>query len=445
MAESVNDRKIFSLLEVTMSIRKTISERYKSTFWVKAEMNKLNLYTHSGHCYPDLVEKNGEKVVAEMRAVLWKNDYLRINENFLATLKEPLKNGITILFCAAITYDPVYGLSLNIVDIDPVFSLGELEKEKLETIDRLKKEGIYDANKRLKLPLLPQRIAIISVETSKGFSDFLKVIEHNHWGYKFFGFLFPALLQGDRSVGSILNQLKRIKKVKHHFDIVVIIRGGGGDVGLSSYNNYLLAKEVAEFPIPVLTGIGHSTNETVVEMIAYRNAITPTELADFLLQEFHNFSVPLHDAEEVIVERAQRILEDERTEFHNTIRYLRSVTTNRIMHHKNGLREVSNGAVRYPEFLVLREKEKITRLGDHLGKGFSSFANQEKLRLANVEKQIEILNPMNVIRRGFTMTLKNGKAVKSIDDVKTGDKLSVITTNGTINTTVDSIDKSDQE
>jgi exodeoxyribonuclease VII large subunit len=444
MAESVNDRKIFSLLEVTLSIRKTISERYKSTFWVKAEMNKLNLYTHSGHCYPDLVEKNGEKVVAEMRAVLWKNDYLRINENFLATLKEPLKNGITILFCAAVTYDPVYGLSLNIIDIDPVFSLGELEKEKLETIDKLRKEGIYDANKRLKMPLLPQRIAIISVETSKGFSDFLKVIEHNHWGYKFFGFLFPALLQGDRSVASILNQLRRIKKVKHHFDIVVIIRGGGGDVGLSSYNNYLLAKEVAEFPIPVLTGIGHSTNETVVEMIAYRNAITPTELADFLLQEFHNFSVPLHDAEELIVERAQRILEDEKSEFHNTIRYLRSVTTNRIMHHKNELRAVSNDIVRYPEFQLLREREKIVQLGAHLGKGFSSFATQEKLKLVNIEKQVGILDPMNVVRRGFTITLKNGKAVKSVNDVKNGDKLSVITSNGTIHTTVDSIEKSDQ-
>lgn len=444
MAESVNDRKIFSLLEVTMSIRRTITERYKSTFWVKAEMNKLNLYTHSGHCYPDLVEKNGEKVVAEMRAVLWKNDYLRINEKFLATLKEPLKNGITILFCAAITYDPVYGLSLNILDIDPVFSLGELEREKLQTIDRLKKEGIFDANKRLKMPLLPQRIAIISVETSKGFSDFLKVIEHNHWGYKFFGFLFPALLQGDRSVGSILNQLKRIKKVKHHFDIVAIIRGGGGDVGLSSYNNYLLAKEVAEFPIPVLTGIGHSTNETVVEMIAYRNAITPTELADFLIQEFHNFSVPLHRAEELIVERAQRMLEDERSAFHNTIRYLRSVTTNRIMHHKNELRAVSSGVTRYPDFLLLREKEKIARLGVHLGKGFNQCASREKLRIANIEKQVEILDPMNVIRRGFTMALKNGKAIKSVDDIKQGDKLSVITSDGTINTTVDAIEKNDQ-
>jgi exodeoxyribonuclease VII large subunit len=444
MAESVNDRKIFSLLEVTLSIRKTIAERYKSTFWVKAEMNKLNLYTHSGHCYPDLVEKNGEKVVAQIRANLWKTDYLRINENFLATLKEPLKDGITILFCAAITYDPVYGLSLNIVDIDPVFSLGELEKEKLETIDKLKKEGIFDANKKLRMPLLPQRIAIISVETSKGFSDFLKVIEQNHWGYKFFGFLFPALLQGDRSVGSILHQLNRIKKVKHHFDIVVIIRGGGGDVGLSSYNNYLLAKEVASFPIPVLTGIGHSTNETVVEMIAYRNAITPTELADFLLQEFHNFSVPLHDAEKLIVERAQRILDDERSEFVNTIRYLRSVTTNRIMHHKNELRAVSNGVVRYPEFQLLREKEKITRLGAQLNKGFSSFATKEKLKVINIEKQVQILDPMNVVRRGFTMTLKNGKTIKSVNDVNSGDKLSIITSNGTINTTVDSIEKSDQ-
>ena len=210
MSEIINDKKVFSLLEVTLSIKKTIYERYQSSFWVKAEMNKLNHYSYSGHCYPELVEKIDGKVVAQMKTILWKDDFLRVNSNFIKTLKEPLKDGINILFNAAVLFDPVHGLSLRIIDIDPVFSLGELEREKLETIGKLRKEGIFHSNKQLSMPLLPQRIALISVETSKGYADFLKIISNNSWGYRFFCFLFPALLQGDRSVDSILYQLRRI-------------------------------------------------------------------------------------------------------------------------------------------------------------------------------------------------------------------------------------------
>ena len=147
MSENVNDKKVYSLTEVTLSIQKTIADRYKSSFWVKAEMNKLNHYSHSGHCYPDLVEKTNGKVIAQMKANLWKSDFDRINQNFLKILKEPLKDGIKILFCATICFDPSHGLSLRIADIDPSFSLGELEREKLDTIERLKKEGIFHANK----------------------------------------------------------------------------------------------------------------------------------------------------------------------------------------------------------------------------------------------------------------------------------------------------------
>jgi len=166
---------------------------------VKAEMNKLNLYPSSGHCYPDLVEKKEGKVIAEIKANIWRDDYQRINNNFLNVLKEPLKSGINILFCAKITYDPANGLRLRIIDIDPSYSLGNLEKEKLETIDKLKLEGIYNTNRTLQLALLPKRIAIISVQTSKGYSDFIQIIETNPWGYNLFHMLFPALLQGARA------------------------------------------------------------------------------------------------------------------------------------------------------------------------------------------------------------------------------------------------------
>lgn len=175
MPEQIQDRTIFSLLEVTRSIQKTLADRYQSLYWIKAEMNKLNHYTHSGHCYPELVEKKEGKVVAEIRSVLWKADYQRINQQFLKLLNEPLREGITILFQAGISYDPLYGLSLKIVDIDPTFVLGELEKEKIESIRRLQEEGIYDANKKLPFPTVPKRLAIVSVETSKGLSDFLRL------------------------------------------------------------------------------------------------------------------------------------------------------------------------------------------------------------------------------------------------------------------------------
>ena len=176
MPEIIDDKRIFSLLEVTVSVQKALAERYKSSFWVKAEMNKLNHYPHSGHCYPELVEKVDGKVVAQIKANLWKDDFLRINRNFMGVLHAPLKDGIRILFCARIAFDPVHGLALRITDIDPVFSLGELEREKQASIDMLKKEGIFQRNKSLQFPLVPKRMAVISVQTSKGYADFSKVI-----------------------------------------------------------------------------------------------------------------------------------------------------------------------------------------------------------------------------------------------------------------------------
>src|SRR5450432_2139952 len=186
MPEIVNDKSVFTLLEVTKSIRKTLSERYKESYWIRAELNKLNYYKQSGHCFPELVEKQEGRVLAQMKATIWKDDFIVIDREFQRVLKEPLKDGIKILFLAAISFDPTHGLALRIMDIDPAYTLGDLEKEKQETIERLKKENLYDKNKGLRLALLPKRIAVISVESSKGYADFIKVIEGNVQGYRFF-------------------------------------------------------------------------------------------------------------------------------------------------------------------------------------------------------------------------------------------------------------------
>jgi exodeoxyribonuclease VII large subunit len=468
MAEAYDDRKIFSLLDVTRSIQRTLADRYSSAFWVKAEMNKLNHYSHSGHCYPDLVEKKDGKVIAQLRSSLWKDDFRRVNQRFLNVLKEPLKDGINILFQASIQFDPIHGLSLRIIDIDPVFSLGELEREKQESIVKLNEEGIFNLNKSTKLPLLPQRIAVISVETSKGYADYLKVIDKNPWGYKFFNVLFPSLLQGEKSVGSILAQLNRIKKIVKHFDAVAIIRGGGGDVGLSSYNNYQLAKEVAKFPIPVITGIGHSTNETVVEMVAYKNAITPTELADFLLQKFHDFSVPVRRAEEIIVERAQRLIQDEKTKLQHTMRYFQSMTHNRLLINKHALEGYTKSLIQQSKFRLAKEvgkledtlrqlskmsREELTQRREDVSGSQSEllsviqiFIEQKRLSLQHAERNVQILDPVNILKRGFSITLNStGRAVTDASELKQGESVITRLAHGTIESTVNTIKESDDE
>jgi exodeoxyribonuclease VII large subunit len=467
MPKQIHDKKVFSLLEVTKSIQKTLSERYTNAFWVMAEMNKLNHYKHSGHCYPELVEKQDGKVIAQLKSILWKTDYLNANDKFLKVLKEPLKDGIKILFLAKICFDPGYGLALNILEIDPHYTLGDLEREKKETIQKLQDEGIITKNKTLLLPALPQRLAIISVETSKGYADFMKVLNDNPWQYKFFTMLFPALLQGEKAVEDIVRQLRRIKKVTEHFDAVAIIRGGGGDVGLSCYNHYSLGREIALFPIPVLTGIGHATNETVAEMISYSNQITPTKLAEFLLQKFHNFSIPVQKAEETIRDKSLRIIREENALFLNISRLFKSVSGNSINQFKNAIVHESQSLLHHSSYILRRERSGLQTLTADLRKDSKVHLRQTSMLLTqnqkemvkrvpgileskhqalkNIEKNIHNMSPESVLKRGYSITLLNGRAVKNVDTLKKGDTIQTRVSGGVIESTVQNINQSDKD
>lgn len=463
MSEEIGNKKVFSLFEVLRSIQSTITNRYGSAFWVKAEMNKLNFYQHSGHCYPDLVEKQDGKVIAQQRATLWRPDYERINQNFVKILKEPLKDGIKILFLARVTFDPIHGLSLWIQDIDPSYTLGDLEKEKQLSIQKLKEEGIFNRNKQLKLALLPKRIAVISVETSKGYSDFKSVIDDNGWGYRFFYMLFPSLLQGDKAAAQIISQLNRIKKVSHHFDAAAIIRGGGGDVGLSCYNDYLLAREIATFPLPVLTGIGHSTNETVAEMAAFSNNITPTKLAEFLIQKFHDFSVPVQKASDRIKEIPIRILTDEKSKLDSTFKIFRSTVQNHTDGHKNALDRLSIGIQKDSLTMLSRSRILISGMiqkceislknrirNEHselygtevkLAEKSLGLIKEQNQRIEFIQKNIDNMSPQNVLKRGYSISLLNGKSVSDSSKVKKGDTIETLLFDGKIISEVKSTKK----
>ena len=437
-----NTPKIFTLQQVVSSIRKTIDERYKQLYWVKAEMHKLNQFA-SGHCFPELLQKEDGKIVAQISGSIWKHNFDRINANFIKVVKEPLKEDTTLLLQVKVSFHEMYGLSLQIMDIDPNYALGELQKERQETLKKLQKDGLINANQQLDFPTLPKRVAIISADSSKGLSDFMNVIENNDWGYQFFTMLFPAYLQGDNASSSIREQLKRIERVKHHFDIVVIVRGGGGEVGLSCYNNYDLCKSIASFPLPILTGIGHSTNLTVAEMISFRNAITPTELGDFLLQAFHNFSVPVKDAIKRLKISASTITSEANLQLKNESKLFRSVvkqgvSTNKqvlkaslkdlsnnlkfeFLNQKNSIRQNEQGVYRGAKFLLSDQKNELNKMQNLVPQRTNSLLLSEKNKVESLAQSIRLMDPINVLKRGFSITLINGKTIGETNKVKKGD------------------------
>jgi exodeoxyribonuclease VII large subunit len=441
MPETYNNKPVFTLLDVTRSIQKTITERYKTPVWIKAELNKLNYYKQSGHCFPELVEKQEGRVLAQMKGTIWKDDFILINSEFQHVLHEPLKDGVKILFLATISFDPTHGLALRIMDIDPSFTLGDLEREKQETIQRLKNENLYDKNRELRLPLLPQRMAIISVETSKGYADFIKIIRSNAYGYRFFHMLFPSLLQGEKAVASMMAQLNRIRKVKDHFDLVAIVRGGGDDIGLSCYNDYRLARAIAEFPLPVLTGIGHSTNETVCEMISYSNAITPTKLAEWLLQKFHDFREPVDAANKTITDKSLRLISEQKTRFRSEVKLFRSVTVNMLERRRNDMKIQTRSLLQQSVFRFKNEKVHLTQFQNRIPGAANILLKSRGIELEHIRKQIKNMSPENVLQRGYSITLLNGKAIKNFEEVQPGETIKTTIFEGNITSIVQSTHK----
>ncbi len=442
MTETNNNRKIFSLLEISTGISRVIRKAFPDYYWIKAEIAKLNYYPKSGHCYPDLVEKHNGLVQAQMRANIWSGNFQKINRKFMEITGEPLKDGLKILFLGKVTFHEHYGLALNILDVEPSFTLGEMAREKQLTIEKLKAEGLLDENKKRHMPLLPKKVAVISVETSKGYHDFKGILENNPWGYRFGLTLFPALLQGDGAVGSIVGQFQAIATRKEEFDVVAVIRGGGGDVGLNAYDNYHLARTVALCPLPVITGIGHSTNLTVVQMVAFANKITPTEAAHFLIQQFHNFSVRIKEAEEKMAFKARDILSLQKQHFLQNMHLFEIHTRNLLNRHLTHWNYLSKHLEQAGKHILEKEKEKLQNQARHfqyqpkrklaihrerlqtVEKRFALNARQVLVnasgKLEFLESKINLLKPENVLKKGYSISMIGDNLLRSANDAATG-------------------------
>jgi exodeoxyribonuclease VII large subunit len=442
-------KEVFTLKQVAQSIRKTLESRYERTYWVKAEIYKMNLFP-SGHAFPELVQRTDGKIVANLSGVIWKTNYGRISKQFEATVKEPFSEGKEVLMLVKITFSEVYGLSLHVTDIDPSYSLGALHKLKLETIDALNKLGILQKNQSLRLSL-PKRIAVISAESSKGLSDFMQVLSGSSFGIS--TFLFNATVQGDQAIESILKAFNKIEQVRQYFDAVVIVRGGGAEVGMSCYDDFKLCKRIAEFPLPVLCGIGHSTNLTVAEMVAYSHAITPSVLAADLLQEFELKLLEL-DAICANLKQAQnRLVTDTKNTFHQTVSKINGVTKWRFERINNQLSTIEQRSIQETKHILSFHKQYIstspiaiqtlvkkshqiehhrrTMLQQQLTFTMNLMVDKNAAIIESLEKQIHLMSPSAVLARGFAIARSNGKAILSKTELHPGSMIQIELSDGT--------------
>ncbi|MFO7655719.1 MAG: exodeoxyribonuclease VII large subunit [Bacteroidales bacterium] len=435
-----------SLCELNLLIKNVIRQGLEPAYWVVGEISELKINA-SGHCYLELIEKNNktDSLKARARATIWSSTFRMIKPYFESTTGTALSSGIKILVRATVEFHEIYGLSLNIIDIEPTFTIGELARQKQLIITRLTEEGVVDMNKYLEMPRLPRRIAVISSKTAAGFGDFTDQLQNNEYGFKFYLKLFPAFMQGEETEHSIISALEQIHRHDKYFDVAVIIRGGGSQADLASFNNYRLALHIAQFPMPVVTGIGHEQDETVCDIVAHTSLKTPTAVAEFLISKFLDEDEMLKEMTIAMSEMVHEKLAGESEKFIKTgIRFSMSVkkviSVHNISLEKNlsslgfiGRKQIEKNFQRMVEKTnIIRSavKGKIKHSGFVLGTFIKMAKTTSRSRLSYLgmnlgllEERNLYLNPSEILKRGYSITRHNNKVVKDASVLMEGDLL----------------------
>ncbi len=406
-------RTAYTLYELNSVIKAEIADSFPGTCWVTAEIADAK-YNQRGHCYLDLVEKEDDRTIAQIKATIWAYEYRKLAYKFEAATGETLKAGMKILLLASVGFHEVYGLSLNIRDIDPTYTMGDMARRKREVIERLRKEEIIDLNKRLSLPLVPQRIAVLSSPTAAGYGDFSDQLDNNPQGYRFIHILFPALMQGQGAEKSIISALDGIREKRHLFDVVVVIRGGGSVVDLNCFDGYPLASHIAKFPLPVITGIGHEKDDTVVDLTAHTRMKTPTAVAEFLISGVRSFDERIMEIRNRIATFPDRLLKDEQHRLHSLGQKLRFL----------------------PLRLTAAVENRLPVLEGGLTAAVSRLMRKEEERLQRIEQAVRLLDPANVLKRGYSISRHKGKVLKNASSVRKGDVVETTLYNGSITSVV---------
>lgn len=430
-----------SVVQLTSTIQQVLEKELEPLIWVVGELADFR-QAPQGHVYFELVEKEGNQVHAKIRANLWQFTFRTVAAKFESVTGTTLKSGMKVLAQVSVTYHPVYGLSLNVKDIDPSFSLGERARIRQETVNRLTEEGKLRSNAQVQLPPVIQRIAVISSSTAAGYGDFINQIDENPSGYKIYHRLFPSLMQGNEAVPQLLAAMDHVAKeaAKLHLDALVILRGGGAQLDLDCFDDYTLGLKIAEFPLPVFTGIGHERDETIADLVAHTRLKTPTAVAEFILSSYREFEDQLGIA-------AQRLDWITRSKFKEEERLLQSLgfrlqgeAKQLLSRGEERVRTCSSRIFLTAKSLGKQELVTLSQKGELLKKESQRYLKQQMDRVSQLELQSRQLNPASLLEKGYTRTEKEGIPIHKIR-VTPGDQLITFTATQKISSTVQTLNK----
>lgn len=390
----------FSLTELNQQVRDVIRVQLPETYWVRAETSDVRR-NQNGHCYLEFIEKesNGQNIIARARGVIWSNTFSLLSAYFEQETGQAFASGLSVLVRVSVEFHELYGYSLSVVDIDPTYTIGEIARNRQLILQQLEEEGVLTLNKELELPELTNRIAVISSPTAAGYEDFCNQLDDNPYGFIFYHKLFPAIMQGDRTEQSIIDALDKIFEHKELFDAVVIIRGGGASSDLSSFDSYLLATNCAQFPLPIISGIGHERDVTVIDAVAHTRVKTPTAAAEFLISKVYDSASELTSLEQRLFEEANLM----------------------IQHEQQWLAERSKNMIHASNIFIRDELALIQQWSAILKHGSEKLMLSEKHFMGGKAQYISMVSPENILKRGYSLTLKDGKIVKSIKQLSADD------------------------
>ena len=408
----------YTLRQLNLLVREAIEDALPDEYWVEAELSECR--ENSGHCYMELIEKDerSNTPVARASAKCWRQTWMMVKPYFERTTGQPLRAGMKVLLRFYAQFHETYGFSWIVSDIDPTYTLGDMARKRQEIIRQLKEEGVFDLQRELRIPTFAKRIAVISAQNAAGYGDFCRQLEDNEYGFRFEVTLFPAIMQGEQVEQSVISALNQIYNLHSplNFDVVVIIRGGGATADLSGFDTLALAENVAQFPLPVITGIGHDRDESILDMVANTRVKTPTAAAALLIDNLLRVLERLDDASQRITYAVNQRISNQKTK----------IATMTTLIPTLALRVVSD------------QRHRIELLENRLPVAIERRLTNQKHLLESLSIKLQGFDPQLLLSRGYSITLKDGKAVRDPQQLKPGDEIETRVEKGTIHSVVKS-------
>lgn len=431
---------ILSLYELNCLVRCQLEQAFPDQYWVRAELSDVRSNA-SGHCYMELIERDsrGVNTIARARGMIFSTLYRMLRPYFERETGQMFTSGIKVLVKVEVAFHELYGYTLHIIDIDPSYTMGDMERNRKEILRRLADEGVLTMNKELEMPMLPQRIAVVSSATAAGYGDFCNQLENNVYGYVFYPVLFPAFMQGDKVEESIVHALECIYRHVDDWDVVVIIRGGGATADLSSFDTYTLALHCVQFPLPVITGIGHERDDTVIDAVAHTRVKTPTAAAEFLIDCVHRSAAHLDELVDTLTDTVSDRIVAREQRLERLASRLPQLFAD-VRHRQEQRLDSFTGRLRTAIRLYTeKERGRMACVETRMPLLLSSWMEKERHRLQLLGKIVEASSPDRLLARGYSITLKDGHAVTDVASLRKGDMLTTRLAHGELRSSVSEI------